>query len=160
MLLGGLKRSLLPQLLPILMVMHLREEPLGPLNVYEQKRVHQIMENQAGLAACGLGAARNALEVATQPTAKKGKRRRADQENISEVLSSCGCGANACCAHSQHKWQPPTSLQSMQSHVKLQQLCRATQVPLSCRLFQPLIAYCAGRRCLSLTMRPQQQQRW
>ena len=110
MLFGGDKCSLLPQLLPILMIMHLQEEPLGPLNEYAQCRVDNIAENQARLAASVLGATINVLE-ATQPAANEGKKRRADQENIPKLLCSCGCGANTCCAQSQHNWLPPTSRQ-------------------------------------------------
>ena len=62
MLFGGDKCSLLPQLLPILMIMHLQEEPLGPLNEYAQRRVDNIAENQARLAASVLGATMNVLE--------------------------------------------------------------------------------------------------
>ena len=113
--------QLLPELLQVLIVMHLQEEPREPLNAYAQQREDQIADNQARLAASGLGAACQALEKATQPAANKGKRRRADQENIPQVLCSCGCGANTCCAQSQHKWLPPTStsLESMQSRAEL-----------------------------------------
>ena len=101
--------------------LHLQEKPLAPLNVYAQQHVDNIAANQARLAASGLGATRNVLEEATQPAPNKGKRRRADQEHIPQVLCSCGCGANTCCAQSQHKWLPPTltTLQSMQSHAEL-----------------------------------------
>ena len=161
MLLGGDKCSLQLQLPPVLMVMHLQEEPPEPLNEYAQGRVDRITFNQARMAASGLGAMGDEL-ASDQPAAKKGRKRRKGQENIPKVLCSCGCGANACCAQSQHKWPPPISLLLMQPRAKLQQLCLATQTPLPCRQFQPLIAHCAGRRGLSLTLRPQlqRQQRW
>ena len=92
------------------MVMRLQEEPLEPLPEYEQNRQARIKQRQATLAASGLGATVNELDEATQPTAKKSKKRRTDQENIPKVLCPCGCGANTCCAQSHHKWLPPSSL--------------------------------------------------
>ena len=118
MLVGGDKCSILPQVLPVLNVMHLQEEPLGPLTEYAQRCIGKQTQNQAKVAELEILATCNALEQVT-PAAKKGKKRRADQENIPKVLCSCECGANTCCAQSQHKWLPPTSLQSMQSRAKL-----------------------------------------
>ena len=86
MLFEGDECSLLPKWLQVLIVMHLQEEPRQPLNAYAQQREDQIAENQARMAASGLGAACKALGEATQPAAKKGRKRRADQENVPKVL--------------------------------------------------------------------------
>ena len=72
--------SLLSQLLQVVMVMHLQEEPLEPLNEYAQCHADNMTVKQSRLAAFRLGATCNALEEATQPAA---------QENISKVLYSC-----------------------------------------------------------------------
>ena len=72
------------------MVMHLQEEPPEPLNEYAQGRADRVAENQARLAASEIHAMRNEL-ASDQPAAKRGRKRRADQENIPKVLCSRGC---------------------------------------------------------------------
>eukprot|EP00891_Asterochloris_glomerata_P000237 jgi/Astpho2/237/Aster-02137 len=69
--------------------MHLQEGPLEPLNEYAQHCVDNIAANQARLAS-GVGATCNALEEVTQPVPNKGKRRRADQENIPQGVPASG----------------------------------------------------------------------
>ena len=99
MLFRGDNCSLLPQLLQAWLVMHVQEEPLTE---YAQSCLNKQAENQARLKASGLRAMCDALEEATKPAAKKGKKRRADQENIPKVLCACGRDANTCCAQSRH----------------------------------------------------------